>query len=58
MIASEEKPAKEFFSAASKKANRRFLILQTVFPICTQFFAAKSARNKEKQVALPREALS
>jgi hypothetical protein len=51
MIASERKPAKEFFSAASKNANRRFLI--NFVPICTQFFAAKSARNKEKQVALP-----
>ncbi len=56
MIASEKNPANEFFSATSKKANRRFLI--NFVPICTQFFAAKPARNKEKQAALPREALS
>jgi hypothetical protein len=52
----KKKPAKEFFSAASTKANRRFLI--NFVPICTQFFASKSARNKEKQVASPGEALS
>jgi hypothetical protein len=40
MITSEKKAAKKFFSAASKNANRRFLI--NFVPIRTQFFAAKT----------------